>query len=449
MKPLTVKWQMHTPPCDPQKWVEMKVVAAEALPRDAALGFEGGMSSFLGYAFAKNLDRQTGWQTNNLAALQAASVYKRGVACSPSPNGYSSATASGEYNIDFFENEADFVREISDGSAFYVVDSNVKLKWPHLFRNCDHLMCVETDEFSKSLDTVGDICFASRKAKKWIAIGGGILTDIAGMAAALRNAEITFVPTTLLAMSDASVGGKTGVNYPPFGKNQVGRFYFPNRVVIHSPFLKTLDVRQLKSGAAEGIKHAILKGDKTLFTKLISAVNSPNPETEIAPLLTSIVDIKAKVVEEDPAETGVRATLNFGHTLAHALESLSHKNCPDDYLLHGEAVSVGIVFATILSTKIAKLTTEECEFIIGGIKGGGFLPSQETLSGYLGIDVSREDFSVVSQAIRGDKKSIGGESRWVTLSAIGSVYKEHEKYTVGADDLLLRESWKKLIITLD
>jgi 3-dehydroquinate synthetase len=199
---------------------------------------------------------------------------------------------------------------------------------------------VETD---KNLETVAALAqtlqqFQSRKHKglnSIVAIGGGLLLDLVGFAAGLLGLKVTYVPTTVLAMIDAGIGGKTAVNHPTYGKNQLGLFCQPQEVILDCSFLSSLPARQWNAGLVEGIKHALLMRDEPMLAALWRM--KPNSEA-LKPWLLPILNVKAKIVEKDPWELGERAVLNLGHTIGHALENFSeHK------FLHGEAVLIGLI----------------------------------------------------------------------------------------------------------
>ncbi|MEM7681725.1 MAG: 3-dehydroquinate synthase [Planctomycetota bacterium] len=183
-----------------------------------------------------------------------------------------------------------------------------------------------------------------------VAIGGGILGDMAGFAAAtyLRGVPFVQAPTTLLAMVDASVGGKTGVNAPQ-GKNLIGAFHQPVLVAIDPDALSTLSPRQVRCGLAECVKHAVIR-DPELFSWIERNVDGilGLEGGALAQLIERNVRIKAAVVEQDERESGARAHLNFGHTFAHAIEACN-RFLGRSALLHGEAVAVGMVGATRLA----------------------------------------------------------------------------------------------------
>jgi 3-dehydroquinate synthase len=197
---------------------------------------------------------------------------------------------------------------------------------------------------------------AGRKAL-CLNLGGGVIGDMGGFAAACYKRGIPFIniPTTLLAMVDASVGGKTGIDFMGF-KNQVGLFSQPEAVFVYTDFLATLPQRELTSGFAEVIKHYLI-ADKDAFEDVyrsslnIRDYNWPH-------VVKKNVGIKLNIVEQDPEESGIRKALNFGHTIGHAIESCFLPN-EKNYLLHGEAIAAGIITESYISLKKGFLATEE------------------------------------------------------------------------------------------
>ncbi|AZB43335.1 3-dehydroquinate synthase [Bacillus sp. FJAT-42376] len=180
------------------------------------------------------------------------------------------------------------------------------------------------------------------------ALGGGVVGDLAGFAAAtfMRGIPFIQIPTTLLA-HDSAVGGKTGINHPK-GKNMIGAFHQPKAVFYHPEFLASLPDREMRSGMAEVIKHALIANPSFLswLQKDLTAVRSPNEE-QLIKMITEGIRVKAAIVSEDEKETGVRAFLNFGHTLGHAIEAaLGYGK-----ITHGDAVAQGMLFASWLSEK--------------------------------------------------------------------------------------------------
>ncbi|MDD2941668.1 MAG: 3-dehydroquinate synthase [bacterium] len=223
---------------------------------------------------------------------------------------------------------------------------------------------IPSGEAHKTLNTVSEIytLLLSNKFERSdvvISLGGGVSGDTVGFAAAtyLRGVPFVNVPTTLLSMVDASVGGKTGVNMPQ-GKNLVGAFYQPELVIVDVTVLNTLPQREFVSGLAECVKHAIIRSPE-LFTYIESHVDQilNKDEQVLTSLVADNVAIKAAVVMADEKESSVRAHLNFGHTFAHAIE----KECGYGTYLHGEAVSLGIVAAGYLALKRGLVSQAELD----------------------------------------------------------------------------------------
>jgi 3-dehydroquinate synthase len=240
-----------------------------------------------------------------------------------------------------------------------------------------------------------------------VALGGGVIGDLSGFAAAtfLRGVPFVQVPTTLLSQVDASVGGKTAINHPQ-GKNLIGAFYQPRLVLIDVETLRSLPRREFVAGLAEVIKcAAILSPDLfDLLEKQMASVLAQDPEltTEIVRVCCSL---KAMVVGEDERETGLRSILNFGHTLGHAIERLT------DYerFLHGEAVAIGMAFAARLSSARGHCSEDTAGRIVRLLKRAG-----------LPVEIPREVMGRhLALAIEADKKVAGGMVRFVCVSEIG------------------------------
>jgi 3-dehydroquinate synthase len=236
-----------------------------------------------------------------------------------------------------------------------------------------------------------------------LALGGGVTGDIAGFAAAtyMRGVRFVQVPTTLLAMTDASVGAKTGVDLPR-GKNLVGAFKQPELVFIDLAVLETLSRDDLRAGMAEVLKHGII-GDPQLFRSLGARLGGGDLMIAASELARSI-RVKIDVVQEDPFESGRRAVLNLGHTAGHALELLSGYT-----IRHGEAVAIGIVVAARIAERMDLAAPS--------------LPSQiaETLKA-VGLPTSCPPFRVeaIWDAMRHDKKRRGRRQRWILPAALGN-----------------------------
>jgi 3-dehydroquinate synthase len=239
-----------------------------------------------------------------------------------------------------------------------------------------------------------------------IALGGGVVGDLTGYVAAtyLRGISFVQVPTTLLSMVDASVGGKVGVNLPE-GKNLVGAFYQPKLVWIDAGTLRTLPERQRVAGMGEVIKHAAI-WDEKLFADLESAAEAVlalDPEW-IEPVIRRNCAIKAEVVAQDERESGLRMLLNFGHTLGHAVETIGRYR----KVLHGEAVGMGMVYAAQRSEEL-------------GLAPSGTHERLEALVSRVGLPTLLPGFprKAYLSALRVDKKRTGARIRFVALRAIG------------------------------
>ena len=233
-----------------------------------------------------------------------------------------------------------------------------------------------------------------------VAFGGGALGDAAGFVASLylRGVDFVQIPTTLLAMVDSSVGGKTGINLPE-GKNLVGAFYQPKLVLIDPSLLGTLPRRQFQAGVAEIIKYGAI-ADRELFMTLRDGIPS-----DWGQVIRRCCEIKARVVEKDEYERGsIRAILNFGHTIGHALEASAHFGD----LLHGEAVAIGMIGAAYLSAKMTGLSTADVDSL-----------RQAILRHSLPVAWPSLEPSTALTWMGRDKKSVGGQVRFVLLRAIG------------------------------
>lgn len=240
-----------------------------------------------------------------------------------------------------------------------------------------------------------------------IALGGGVIGDMTGFAAACYQRGVAFIqiPTTLLAQVDSSVGGKTGVNHPE-GKNMIGAFHQPQAVLIDIELLNTLETRQFRAGIAEVIKYGLIR-DEAFFNWLENNLEAllNKKSTTLIEAIERCCRNKAEIVAEDEHEKGVRALLNLGHTFGHAIET------GEGYgkYLHGEAVSIGICMAADLSRRLGWLKKEDIDRII-------FLFKRANLPTTPPIDMSSERFLKLMAV---DKKNIAGQLRLVLLKKIG------------------------------
>jgi len=274
---------------------------------------------------------------------------------------------------------------------------------------------VPAGETSKNLKTVQrsyDRLAAHRLERKSfiVALGGGVVGDLAGFVAAtyLRGIPFVQVPTTLLAQVDSSVGGKVGVNLKA-GKNLVGAFYQPRLVLCDLDTLRSLPAREYRSGLAEVIKYGIIY-DAGLFRTLereLPKLLRRNQEA-LAAVVARCCEIKTAVVRQDETEDGLRAILNFGHTVGHALETISHYG----KFLHGEAISIGQVAAARLSTRLSGLAETEAHRIEDLLQRTG-LPTR--------LKLTPSEKPKLLAAMKLDKKVAGGEVKFVLARQIGQV----------------------------
>jgi 3-dehydroquinate synthase len=257
-----------------------------------------------------------------------------------------------------------------------------------------------------------------------IAVGGGVVGDVAGFAAAsyLRGVALVQVPTTVVAQTDSAIGGKTGVNLPD-GKNLVGAFYPPRLVVVDTDLLKTLPQREFCSGLAEVIKYGVI-ADAKLFAFLERNFEklSTRDERALQHVIARSVEIKAKVVGKDERESGLREILNFGHTFGHALESATgYKKYQ-----HGEAVAWGMMVASLYGHEIRITPAPDASRIISLIRRMGKLPAWPKVAAKRLIEL-----------MRSDKKTRNGRLRFVLAPRIGkaATYDTGERATL---ELILR-----------
>jgi len=251
-----------------------------------------------------------------------------------------------------------------------------------------------------------------------VALGGGVIGDLTGFAAAswLRGIQFVQVPTTLLSMVDSSVGGKTGINIPA-GKNLVGAFHQPELVLIDLDTLKTLPPREFAAGMAEVVKYGII-WDAEFFQYLEKTVDVfPN----IGKIVAHCCEIKAEVVRQDEREGGLRGILNFGHTAAHAIENVAGYG----QFLHGEAVAIGMVYAAHLSVALKGLSVEESARI------------EKLLAGLaLPVGAPKLAWKDIRAAMTVDKKTVGGLTKFVLADRIG-----HVDFGCEVPEVLLEEVW--------
>lgn len=265
------------------------------------------------------------------------------------------------------------------------------------------------------------------------AVGGGVVGDLTGYAAStiMRGVPFVQVPTSLLAQVDSSVGGKTGIN-TVFGKNLVGSFYQPVSVVIDTETLKTLPKRELYSGYAEVVKYGLI-GDKEFFEWLEDGngarVLSLEPEA-IAKAIEVSCRAKAEIVEADEHEAGKRALLNLGHTFGHALEAVAGYS---GMLLHGEAVSFGMVMAYDLSVRMGLSSPEDLERVRNHLREVGLPVSLSDITSLEGLMTNTDALKVIMHR---DKKAIDDNMVFIVPRGIGDAFLSNEVPEQLVNDVL-------------
>lgn len=303
-----------------------------------------------------------------------------------------------------------------DDKVFLIYETNT---WKHChsyvqgFREVpeDHILILNPGEEEKRIEQVMHVwdAFGSRGIDRQsliINIGGGMLTDLGGFAASTLKRGLAFIniPTTLLAMVDASVGGKTGVNFRGL-KNEVGLIRQPIHVLIHLPFLRTLDSENLLSGFAEMLKAGLI-ADADLWDQLRGFDLSGYNEEEFGKLIWRSVEIKKTIVEADPEEKGVRKALNFGHTVGHALESEALRR--QQPVPHGFAVAWGMIYEARLSHKQLNLPLESVHVMRDTI---------HRLYGHPPVHLTDPDRLL--SWMKFDKKNTGNRINFTLLESIG------------------------------
>ena len=325
------------------------------------------------------------------------------------------------YEVTFSENGYvalnNLLESKSYSTIFILVDNHTKdFCLPYFLEHFEDLkgipvIEIPANEINKHLDTCRVVwqklsdMGADRKSLL-INLGGGVVTDLGGFVASTFKRGIDFVniPTSLLSMVDASVGGKTGVDLGGL-KNQIGVIVNPQLVIVDSEFLKTLPKNEYKSGYSEMLKHGLIC-DASYFREL-SQFKSLE-EGNILSYIHHSVMIKKEVVIEDPYEMGRRKILNFGHTLGHAIESYFLTDSNKTALLHGEAIAVGMILEAYLATQLCELSSSEADEI-----------KSVFLNLFTKVDFSKEDIQEIFALLKYDKKNSHEKVNFVLLNKIG------------------------------
>lgn len=302
--------------------------------------------------------------------------------------------------------------------VFVLTDETThELCWPVVkdsesMKDAQHIVIPATDA-NKTLETASIVWSelgnkGATRHSLLINLGGGMVTDLGGFAAATFKRGIKFIniPTTLLSMVDASVGGKTGVNFNGF-KNEVGVFREPVKVILDTAFLRTLDHENILSGYAEMLKHGLIS-DKEHLAQLLAFDLDEIDYSLLDGMIRKSVAVKKKVVETDPYEQGIRKALNFGHTVGHAIESFAlQKGTP---ALHGYAVAWGMICELYLSSAYYEFPTETMREVVKFIT-----------EHYGKFEIGCDDYETLFQLMRHDKKNVADKVKMALLSEVGKV----------------------------
>lgn len=325
------------------------------------------------------------------------------------------------YQVYFNTSGLDFLNKLllqnNYSKIFILVDVNTNecclpLFLPDISTNISlEVIEIESGEEFKTIETCIQVWYALSELgadhKSLIVnLGGGVVTDLGGFVAStyMRGIDFVNVPTTLLAMVDASVGGKTGVDLGTL-KNQIGIIKNPLGVVIDTRFLSTLPAEQLRSGMAEMFKHGLIQSE-SYWKKMLSLANLTFDDLD--KLIHESVVIKNEVVTQDPTEKGLRKILNFGHTLGHSIESYCLQNPDRRSLLHGEAIAIGMILSAFLSSEILNFPKEKCAEI------------KDILSKYFEKQVfKKEEIAEIVNLLKFDKKNSHGKVNFVLLEEVG------------------------------
>lgn len=277
-------------------------------------------------------------------------------------------------------------------------------------------VCIPSSDLSKTLDSVSHVWRELQKGgatrhSLLINLGGGMVTDLGGFAASTFKRGINFIniPTTLLSMVDASVGGKTGFNFGGL-KNEIGVFNDPHCVIISTEFLETLDTENIRSGYAEMLKHGLINREgRPMFDELISFDIASPDLAQLARMVGESVAVKEKIVIEDPLEHGIRKALNVGHTIGHAFESWAMRHdCP---ILHGYAVAFGMVAELYLACVKMGFPQDVMRQTVYYIK-----------EVYGTLPITCDDYPELLELMTHDKKNTAGIINFTLLGGIGDIH---------------------------
>ncbi len=327
---------------------------------------------------------------------------------------------------------SDLIKNLKPSKVFIITDENTLVYClpyflaQNILKNTPEIITIPTGEINKNINTCQKVweSLSEKNADRdslIVNLGGGVVTDLGGFVASTFNRGLSFIniPTSLLAMVDASVGGKNGVDLGHI-KNQIGVIRLPEIVILDTEFLKTLPAKQITSGLAEMLKHGIIHSKE--YWERIKNVDISN-KLELDALIWDSIEIKKEIVEKDPFEKNLRKTLNYGHTLGHAIESYFLENPEKETLLHGEAIAVGIILATYISKESCGFSDETLFDISNSIFK--FFPKQS---------FTEKDIKAIINLLVFDKKNRNGKVLFVLLEDIG----RHKTNCMVSNDLIYK-----------
>lgn len=308
--------------------------------------------------------------------------------------------------------------EVAPDKVFLLTDTTTHQLCRPLVEKCKCVLgaqdiTIQPTDANKTIETLVSVWKAlsdgrASRRSLMINLGGGMVTDLGGFAAATFKRGIDFIniPTTLLSMVDAAVGGKTGINFNGF-KNEVGVFQESHAVIINTDFLRTLDDENLRSGYAEMLKHSLLENEAMWADHLRFDLTTPN-YAHLQELVAQSIRCKERIVTEDPHEHGIRKALNLGHTVGHAFESLAlERHRP---ILHGYAVAYGLLCELYLSAAHTGFPMEKMRQTVAFIR-----------SNYGPFAFDCNDYEHIYNTMLHDKKNVGGVINFTLLSDIGGI----------------------------
>ena len=317
--------------------------------------------------------------------------------------------------------ERDLVNAISEcehDRIFVLTDETTQqLCWPKIknfkaLKDCTPIIIKATDTH-KNLDTLSQVWQAlsnggATRHSLMINLGGGMVTDLGGFAASTFKRGIDFIniPTTLLAMVDASVGGKTGINFGGL-KNEIGVFSDSRFVIINTQFLDTLDHDNICSGYAEMLKHGLISDERT-WAELVT-FDLENPDlSKLQRMVAESIKVKERIVEADPHEHGIRKALNLGHTMGHAFESFAMRRGTP--ILHGYAVAYGLISELYMSARKTAFPTDRMHQTVRFIR-----------ENYGTLNITCDDYPTLIELMRHDKKNTSGIINFTLLGNVGDI----------------------------